>query len=442
MIKVRNLSSGYGGQAVLQDINLEFPAGTMTAVLGPNGSGKTTLVSSISGVLKPLSGQVEIQGRDVRDYRPRELAEIMAVLPQKVDPAFGLTVKSMVMMGRYAHGSGFFGYNSEDEYICADAIRTVGISHLADRPVSDLSGGEFQRVLMARTVAQQARIMVLDEAASGVDVAGKIELFDLLRRMNRKGATIVCVIHDLNLASLYFERLVFLSRGRVMLDGSPQEVITGENISNVYKTSVAIVEHPQLGVPQVLFLLAAISIASPVQAGVSITDDFGTRVELNEPARRIVALYGSFNEVLYAMKVGDRLVGRTAADHYPEQIVNLPSIGTHMRPNPELIVALKPDLVLQMAGRSQAATSLDPLRARGISCAMFKVASFDELFSMISRIGVLTGEVGRAAELNDSMAARLVAVGKNVLYLPDHLFFLKYVTPICWQPGRDQLLLT
>lgn len=253
MIKVESLTAGYSKHEVLHNINLNFQSGSMTAVLGPNGSGKTTLVSSISGVLAPSSGLVEIAGKNVSSYHPRELAEIMAVLPQRVDPAFGLTVESMVMMGRYAHGSGFFGYDATDEDICRQSIETIGISHLSERPVSELSGGEFQRVLMARTVAQQAQLMVLDEAASGVDVAGKIELFDLLRKMNRDGATIICVIHDLNLAALYFDRLVFLSKGNVLLDGPPGKVITRDNISNVYETSVEIVEHPQLGVPQVLF---------------------------------------------------------------------------------------------------------------------------------------------------------------------------------------------
>ncbi|WP_027722234.1 ABC transporter ATP-binding protein [Maridesulfovibrio zosterae] len=253
MIKVKMLSAGYGKHKVLQNLNLEFPAGTMTAILGPNGSGKTTLVSTIAGVLKPSAGSVEVLGEDVHSYHPRKLAELMAVLPQRVEPAFGLTVKSMVMMGRYAHGSGFFGYDSEDEFICSEAIKTVGISHLVDRPVSELSGGEFQRVLMARTVAQQADIMLLDEAASGIDVSGKIELFDMLRKMNTAGATIICVIHDLNLAALYFDRLVFLSTGRVLHDGSPEDVITRDNISDVYNVSVEIVVHPEAGVPQVLF---------------------------------------------------------------------------------------------------------------------------------------------------------------------------------------------
>ncbi|WP_415718237.1 ABC transporter substrate-binding protein [Maridesulfovibrio sp.] len=177
------------------------------------------------------------------------------------------------------------------------------------------------------------------------------------------------------------------------------------------------------------FLLLLISFAGSAQAGVSITDDFGNEVVLQNPAKRIVALYGSFNEILYAMNMGDRLVARTAADHYPEQINTLPSIGTHMRPNPELIVALKPDLVLQMAGRSQAATALEPLRTRGIPCAMFKVSSFEEMFSMISRIGVLSGEPGAADKLIASMNARLDKVLQNHAvsdFLPSVFFEIRY----------------
>lgn len=167
---------------------------------------------------------------------------------------------------------------------------------------------------------------------------------------------------------------------------------------------------PSSGFRRFFFLLAlisAISVSGSALAQRSVQDDFGNRVELERPAKRIVALYGSFNEILYAMDLGGLLVGRTAADHFPEEITALPSIGTHMRPNPELIVALKPDLVLQMAGRSQASAALDPLRERGIPCAMFRVASFKELFSVIERIGVLTGEPDNAERLIRNMNTRL-----------------------------------
>lgn len=192
------------------------------------------------------------------------------------------------------------------------------------------------------------------------------------------------------------------------------------------------------------FLLAAINLVFRAQIAVaqfSIVDDFSNTVTMKAPAKRIVALYGSFNEVLYAMNLGDRLVGRTAADHYPMQITALPSIGTHMRPNPELIVALKPDLVLQMAGRSQAAAALEPLKARGIACAMFKVASFDELFSMITRIGVLTGEKDSAAELINSMSHRLNVVEQKsleVAHKPSVFFEVRY--PNLLVAGKESIV--
>lgn len=172
----------------------------------------------------------------------------------------------------------------------------------------------------------------------------------------------------------------------------------------------------------------AIGIASRAQAAVSIIDDFGNEIILQNRAKRIVALYGSFNEILYAMDLGDRIVARTAADHFPEEITKLPSIGTHMRPNPELIVALKPDLVLQMAGRSQSATVLEPLRTRGIPCALFKVASFEEMFSLIRRLGVLTGEPDAATKLVDSMNQRLNATrdGHVQTYVPKVFFEIRY----------------
>ena len=185
---------------------------------------------------------------------------------------------------------------------------------------------------------------------------------------------------------------------------------------------------PGLKFRRFFFLLLLISFASSAQAGVSITDDFGNEIILQSPAKRIVALYGSFNEIFYAMNLGDRLVARTAADHYPEQIAALPSIGTHMRPNPELIVALKPDLVLQMAGRSQAANALEPLKARGLPCAMFRVTSFEQMFSMIRRLGMLTGESGAADALVHSMNERLdkVLAGHSEAVAPKVFFEVRY----------------
>ncbi|OEU70662.1 MAG: iron ABC transporter substrate-binding protein, partial [Desulfovibrio sp. S3730MH75] len=177
------------------------------------------------------------------------------------------------------------------------------------------------------------------------------------------------------------------------------------------------------------FLLLAILPCNLAFAEISVIDDFGDKVVLKGPAKRIVALYGSFNEILFAMDLEDRIVARTAGDDYPAQIVKLPSIGTHMRPNPELIVALNPDLVLQMAGRSQAKAPLEPLKVRGIPTAMFQVTSFDELYSLIHRIGILTAEPERAEKLVQSMVVRLDKVKEkytNINDKPDVFFEIRY----------------
>ncbi len=177
------------------------------------------------------------------------------------------------------------------------------------------------------------------------------------------------------------------------------------------------------------FLLLVILPCNLAFAEISVIDDFGDKVVLKGPAKRIVALYGSFNEILFAMDLGDRIVARTAGDDYPAKIVMLPSIGTHMRPNPELIVALNPDLVLQMAGRSQAKAPLEPLKVRGIPTAMFQVTSFDELYSLIHRIGILTAEPKRAEKLVQSMAMRLDKVKEKYTDIndkPEVFFEIRY----------------
>jgi iron complex transport system ATP-binding protein len=253
MISMEKVYSGYGKKDILKDISLDFRKGEMVAVLGPNGSGKTTLVSTISGILYPSLGMVKILNKSAREYSRKDLARIMAVIPQRVELSFDITVRDMVLMGRYAYTGWFSGYGNEDYSKCFEAMEKTSVSHLADRSIKVLSGGEFQRVLIARAVAQATSMMILDEAASGIDVSGKIEIFNLLRLLASGGTGIISVIHDLNLASVYFDRLIFFKNGQVVLDGKPSEVITEENIAYVYDADVRIVQHPELGLPQVLF---------------------------------------------------------------------------------------------------------------------------------------------------------------------------------------------
>lgn len=253
MITADGICAGYGSRTVLRDINIEFLRGEMTAILGPNGSGKTTLVSTLSGIIKPEKGSVCINGNSVLGLSRKVIAKLLAVIPQRFDLPFDITVRNMVLMGRYSYSRRLLGYRHEDYRICNCAMEKTSVYHLRNRSIRGLSGGELQRTLIARAIAQNTPMMVLDEAASGIDVSGKMEIFNLLRTLKKSGTGIISVIHDLNLASLYFDRLIFIKDGQVVLDGLPSEVITEENIKNVYDAAVSVVKHPWLGLPQIMF---------------------------------------------------------------------------------------------------------------------------------------------------------------------------------------------
>ena len=250
MIVLEGVTSGYGGTEVLSDVSLTFEAGEMVGILGPNGSGKTTLLLAVTGVLPLFRGSIHIDGEPLQSLTARQRAKRMAAVPQRLDNSFDLRVLPLVLMGRYPYISFLGGYTDEDEAIARDAMRQTATDAFEERLTGALSGGEFQRVLIARALAQQADILLLDEAASGLDIARKVEIYDLLRRRNASGATVLSAIHDLNLAALYCQRLVFLKGGRVLLDGPTDAVFTEHNLSRVYDTPIKVFPHPLTGAPQ------------------------------------------------------------------------------------------------------------------------------------------------------------------------------------------------
>lgn len=268
LIEAVSVTSGYGARDVLKDIDLSVSAGEMTGILGPNGSGKTTLLHTLTGILPTRKGQVRVAGRDVAMASRRWTARQIAVVPQKIEVTFPFTCFSLVLMGRYAHLDGWGDYTEEDRAGALAAMEETGVVHLADRPILEVSGGEGQMVTIARALAQETEILFLDEATSHLDVARKMEVFDLLARRNDSGATIVCVMHDLNLAALYCRRLVFLKEGRVVLDGPTEDVFNEANLSMVYDTAVSVSAHPITGVPQVHFVPARFCDHRPRVAGV------------------------------------------------------------------------------------------------------------------------------------------------------------------------------
>ncbi len=252
VIRCQGLRAGYGAGDVLAGIDLAVASGEMVALLGPNGAGKTTLLLAVSGVLAPTGGRVLLAGRDIARMPPRERARRIAVVPQRAESASGLTVRSLVLAGRYPYLTLFGDYGRADEDAATAAMDAVGVGHLRHRRLDELSGGEFQRALTARALAQGSDVLLLDEASASLDIARKIELHDLLAARNAAGATVVAALHDINLAALYCRRLVFLKNGRVAADGPTAEVFTRQTLSRIYETDIVVIAHPRTGAPQAL----------------------------------------------------------------------------------------------------------------------------------------------------------------------------------------------
>jgi iron complex transport system ATP-binding protein len=256
VLRVAGISAGYGEKAVLRRVEFTLRAGECAALLGPNGSGKTTLLRAISGVLAPQGGDIELLGRPLVTLSPRQRARMVAVVPQRGQLPQGLTARQMVLLGRFAH-LGWLGAYGREDYAAADsALDETGAATLAHRRLTELSGGELQRVLLARALAQQSPLLLLDELAAGLDWARMVELFDLLERRRAAGACVLMAVHDCNLAALYATRLMGLKDGNLVFDGPVARVFTEENLGELYNIPISILPHPRFGLPQALLASA------------------------------------------------------------------------------------------------------------------------------------------------------------------------------------------
>jgi iron complex transport system ATP-binding protein len=245
----------YTGGFTLNHINLFVPNGQMVGLLGPNGCGKTTLLKLAAGVLVPSEGDVRIGEMSLKKLLRREVARQIAVVPQEFNIPFAYTVEEVVMLGRTPFLKGLNGESKRDHQIVSGVLELTGMAGFRNRYFNELSGGERQKIVLAMALAQEPVILLLDEPTSHLDISHQIEILELLRRFNReKKVTIVAGMHDLNLAALYFDRLVLLDRGLVFADGSPDEVITGEIIRKVFSAKVEITRHPKTSVPQIVLL--------------------------------------------------------------------------------------------------------------------------------------------------------------------------------------------
>lgn len=268
-IKIDDLVVGYDAAPVLDGVTVEIAGGEFVGIVGPNGSGKTTLLRSVARVLRPRAGAVLIDGREVFMVPARELAREVGVVPQDTIPAFDFTALEIVLMGRSPHLGRFQVEGPKDLAIAEQAMRQTGTLEVANRPFTALSGGERQRVVVARALAQEPRVVLLDEPTSHLDINYQFEILNLIRRLNHeRGITVLAVLHDLNLAAQYCDWLVMLGGGKIQAIGAPDEVLTAQNVKRVYGAEVWVRRHPTSGRP---YVIAGI--------GRPVTDEEGRRFE-------------------------------------------------------------------------------------------------------------------------------------------------------------------
>ena len=241
----------------LDSVTMLVPRGTFYAVLGPNGSGKSTLLRALLGMVPHAAGQAHVSGRLVSDWDRRALAREAGVVTQSESLAFPITVRELVAMGRYPYLGALQSERPADREAISEAMRMCDIENLAQRFLSTLSGGEIQRTRMARALAQEPNLLVLDEPTASLDIRHEMEILELLRASADDGMTIFLITHHLDLAARFADRLLLLDRGRVAAEGEPGEVLQEETLQRVYEWPISVSHDPDTGVPRVTPLSSA-----------------------------------------------------------------------------------------------------------------------------------------------------------------------------------------
>lgn len=284
ILQAEHISKSYGSRTVLNDVSLTVRAGEWVGIIGPNGSGKSTLLSLLSGADSPAGGRIELKGRTLRSYTRKSLSQTMAVLLQESLPPIGYTVREVVEMGRFPYQS-WFGSEAEDSGPYIDSImERLQLTELEERPIDRLSGGQRQRVALAKLMAQSPSIVLLDEPTTYLDIRYQVQFMDVVRDWQQDcGLTVVSVLHDLNLAALYCDRLVVVHEGRIAADGTPEELMSPDVIARYFDTRAAIVPHPGNGRPQLLMCPAHTD--AEQNAGTKAQKEEEARTEDDEAAR-------------------------------------------------------------------------------------------------------------------------------------------------------------
>ncbi len=252
-LAAESVSLGYGGDPVVDRVSLEIPDGLTTVIVGANGCGKSTLLRGMARLLRPMSGQVVLDGKAVHKQPTRAVAKTLGLMPQSPIAPEGITVVDLVGRGRQPHRGALQRWSPEDDTAVAEALELTNTIDLADRIVDELSGGQRQRVWVAMALAQQTDLLLLDEPTTFLDVAHQIDLLDLLHGLREtRGTTVVMVLHDLNLAARYADHLVAMSDGRVAATGTPAEVVTADRVEEIFGLEAQVIPDPVSGTPLVV----------------------------------------------------------------------------------------------------------------------------------------------------------------------------------------------
>ncbi|MFE3453334.1 ABC transporter ATP-binding protein [Nonomuraea sp. NPDC059194] len=248
-----NVRLAYGERVIVDGLDLGVEAGTVTTIIGPNGCGKSTLLRALGRLLKPSGGEVLLDGKRIDRMPTREVAKVLGMLPQSPTAPEGLTVSDLVARGRHPHQTWYRQWSSDDESSVARALDMTGLAELAERPLDELSGGQRQRAWISMALAQGTDLLLLDEPTTFLDLAHQVEVLELVRHLHAEaGRTIVMVLHDLNLAARYADRLVAMRAGKVVAAGTPHEVLTEDLLSEVFDLDAMVIADPVAGTPLVV----------------------------------------------------------------------------------------------------------------------------------------------------------------------------------------------
>ncbi|EDM46821.1 ABC transporter ATP-binding protein [Marinobacter algicola] len=261
--------AGYDGRQVLTDVDFTVREGSVTVLLGPNGSGKSTLLKTLARTLAPSAGNVFLDGNDIHRQPTRTVAQRLGILPQSPSAPDGLTVRELVGLGRFPYQSLMRQWSRHDEAAVEEAMRVADVATFAERPVDALSGGQRQRCWIAMVLAQETDLLLLDEPTTFLDLKVQVDLLELLVSLaHKQGRTLLVVLHDLNLAAAYADRLVMMKAGRILHDGPPETVFTADNLKQVFDLDAQVIREPLAGRP----------VCVPVKRTVAETASFASSV--------------------------------------------------------------------------------------------------------------------------------------------------------------------